>query len=206
MIHVRISTDTLMSRRRIRCWSDWQAAAIYGKVIACWIMGAEKDVWTFFCPTRQDVVPSVWNMIAEYIKQSAKTNAMPYQAAGRNSSWGMLRTTLYLQRWTEYFSSILFSRDSSKSSDKNWRFLLWKSPWDTVVLLLSVRWVYQWTDDGGYALLCGWDRLPGLVWWGEPKGEDYGVRILRSFWIKLIASEQLSEAILCIMKVYLVVR
>ena len=68
MIHVRISTDTLMSRRRIRCWSDWQAAAIYGKVIACWIMGAEKDVWTFFCPTRQDVVPSVWNMIAEYIK------------------------------------------------------------------------------------------------------------------------------------------
>ena len=63
MIHVRISTDTLMSRRRIRCWSDWQAAAIYGKVIACWIMGAEKDVWTFFCPTRQDVVPSVWNMM-----------------------------------------------------------------------------------------------------------------------------------------------
>lgn len=55
MIHVRISTDTLMSRRRIRCWSDWQAVAIYGKVIACWIMGAEKDVWTFFCPTRQDV-------------------------------------------------------------------------------------------------------------------------------------------------------
>lgn len=108
MIHVRISTDTLMSRRRIRCWSDWQAATIYGKVIACWIMGAEKDVWTFFCPTRQDVVPSVWNMIAEYMKQSAKTNAMPYQAAGRNSSWGMLRTTLYLQRWTEYFSSILF--------------------------------------------------------------------------------------------------
>ena len=48
MIHVRISTDTLMSRRRIRCWSDWQAAAIYEKVIACWIMGAEKDVWTFF--------------------------------------------------------------------------------------------------------------------------------------------------------------
>ena len=48
MIHVRISTDTLMSRRRIRCWSDWQAVAIYGKVIACWIMGAEKDVWTFF--------------------------------------------------------------------------------------------------------------------------------------------------------------
>ena len=90
MIHVRISTDTLMSRRRIRCWSDWQAAAIYGKVIACWIMGAEKDVWTFFCPTRQDVVPSVWNMIAEYMKQSAKTNAMPYRAAGRNSSWGML--------------------------------------------------------------------------------------------------------------------
>lgn len=77
MIHVRISTDTLMSRRRIRCWSDWQAAAIYEKVIACWIMGAEKDVWTFFCPTRQDVVPSVWNMIAEYMKQSAKTNAMP---------------------------------------------------------------------------------------------------------------------------------
>ena len=108
MIHVRISTDTLMSRRRIRCWSDWQAAAIYGKVIACWIMGAEKGVWTFFCPTRQDVVPPVWNMIAEYMKQSAKTNAMPYQAAGRNSSWGMLRTTLYLQRWTEYFSSILF--------------------------------------------------------------------------------------------------
>ena len=88
MIHVRISTDTLMSRRRIRCWSDWQAAAIYEKVIACWIMGAEKDVWTFFCPTRQDVVPSVWNMIAEYMKQTAKTNAMPYQAAGRNSSWG----------------------------------------------------------------------------------------------------------------------
>ena len=87
MIHVRISTDTLMSQRRIRCWSDWQAAAIYGKVIACWIMGAEKGVWTFFCPTRQDVVPSVWNMIAEYMKQSAKTNAMPYQAAGRNSSW-----------------------------------------------------------------------------------------------------------------------
>ena len=107
MIHVRISTDTLMSRRRIRCWSDWQAAAIYGKVITCWIMGAEKDVWTFFCPTRQDVVPSVWNMIAEYMKQSAKTNAMPYQAAGRNSSGEMLRTTLYLQRWTEYFSSIL---------------------------------------------------------------------------------------------------
>ena len=91
MIHVRISTDTLMSRRRIRYWSDWQAAAIYGKVIACWIMGAEKGVWTFFCPTRQDVVPSVWNMIAEYMKQSAKTNAMPYRAAGRNSSWGMLR-------------------------------------------------------------------------------------------------------------------
>ena len=41
MIHVRISTDTLMSRRRIRCWSDWQAADIYGKVIACWIMGAD---------------------------------------------------------------------------------------------------------------------------------------------------------------------
>ena len=55
MIHVRISTDTLMSRRRIQCWSDWQAAAIYGKVIACWIMGAEKDVWTFFCPTREEV-------------------------------------------------------------------------------------------------------------------------------------------------------
>lgn len=32
-------------------------------------MGAEKDVWTFFCPTRQDVVLSVWNMIAEYMKQ-----------------------------------------------------------------------------------------------------------------------------------------
>ena len=118
MIHVRISTDTLMSRRRIQCWSDWQAAAIYGKVIACWIMGAEKDVWTFFCPTRQDVVPSVWNMIAEYMKQSAKTNAMPYQAAGRNSLGEMLRTTLYLQRWTEYFSSILssFAFLSSSSS------------------------------------------------------------------------------------------
>ena len=72
MIHVRISTDTLMSRRRIRCWSDWQAAAIYGKVIACWIMGAEKDVWTFFCPTRQDVVPSVWNMIAETVCENKR--------------------------------------------------------------------------------------------------------------------------------------
>ena len=99
-----------MSRRRIQCWSDWQAAAIYGKVIACWIMGAEKDVWTFFCPTRQDVVPSVWNMIAEYMKQSAKTNAMPYQAAGRNSSGEMLRTTLYLQRWTSIFLQSFLSR------------------------------------------------------------------------------------------------
>lgn len=206
MIHVRISTDTLMSRRRIRYWSDWQATAIYGKVIACWIMGAEKGVWTFFCPTRQDVVPSVWNMIAEYMKQSAKTNAMPYQAAGRNSSGECWELRCTCRGGQSIFLQSFFSRDSSKSSGKNWRFLLWKSPWDTVVLLLSVRWVYQWTDDGGYAFLCGWDRLPGLVWWGEPKGEDYGVRILRSFWIKLIVSEQLSEAILCIMKVYLVVR
>ena len=80
MIHVRISTDTLMSRRRIRCWSDWQAAAIYGKVIACWIMGAEKDVWTFFCPTRQDVVLSVWNMMSVFLVQQNLTENMRYRA------------------------------------------------------------------------------------------------------------------------------
>ena len=117
MIHVRISTDTLMSRRRIQCWSDWQAAAIYGKVIACWIMGAEKDVWTFFCPTRQDVVPSVWNMIAEYMKQSAKTNAMPYQAAGRNSSWGMLRTMFYRVFFFNPFSVEILRKVLAKIED-----------------------------------------------------------------------------------------
>ena len=108
MIHVRISTDTLMSRRRIRYWSDWQAAAIYGKVIVCWIMGAEKGVWTFFCPTRQDVVPSVWNMIAEYNETVCENKRHAVSGSRTKFVMGNAETTLYLQRWTEYFSSILF--------------------------------------------------------------------------------------------------
>lgn len=121
MIHVRISTDTLMSQRRIRCWSDWQAAAIYGKVIACWIMGAEKGVWTFFCPTRQDV-GSVGVEYDSRIYETVCEKQTPcrIRPAGRNSVMGNAENYVVPAEVDQsIFLQSFFSRDSSKSSGKN---------------------------------------------------------------------------------------
>ena len=76
MIHVRISTDTLMSRRRIRCWSDWQAVAIYGKVIACWIIGVEYDsrIYETVCENKRHAVSG---SRTEFVMGNAENYVVP---------------------------------------------------------------------------------------------------------------------------------
>ena len=70
MIHVRISTDTLMSQRRIRCWSDWQAAAIYGKVIACWI----SRIYETVCENKRHAVSG---SRTEFVMGNAENYVVP---------------------------------------------------------------------------------------------------------------------------------